>query len=61
MGKRILSLLSVIVLALAGIKAPVSAAAMKSPYVAEQAQGKAPNVTVYMTGSNMPDVSSVSG
>ena len=43
MGKRILSLLSVIVLALAGIKAPVSAAAMKSPYVAEQAQGKAPN------------------
>lgn len=40
---------------------PVEAAAIKSPYLAEQAQGKAPNVTVYMTGSKMQQDVSVNG
>lgn len=59
MGKRIIGILAAIMLILAGV--PVRASAIKSPYMAEQAQGKAPNVTVYMTGTNMQNASSVSG
>lgn len=59
MGRRIICILSVFMLALAGV--PVKAATIKSPYMAEQAQGKAPNVTVYMTGAQMQEASDVSG
>lgn len=59
MGKRMICALAVIMLLLARV--PVDAAAVKSPYMAEQAHGKAPNVTVYMTGSKMKETSSVSG
>lgn len=58
MGKRIIGIWAAVMLILAGV--PVKAA-MKSPYMAEQAQGKAPNVTVYMTGSRMQKASLVSG
>ena len=51
MGKRMICLLASIMLLLSGV--PVSAATVRSPYMAEQAQGKAPDVTVYMTGSKM--------
>lgn len=59
MGKRMTVLLAAVMLILAG--RPVKAASMKSPYMAEQAQGKAPNATVYMTGNKMQSASSVSG
>ena len=59
MGKRIVVIWAAIMLITAGV--PAKAAAMKSPYMAEQAQGKAPNVTVYMTGSRMQKASLVSG
>ncbi len=52
-------LLASIMLLLSGV--PVSAATVRSPYMAEQAQGKAPDVTVYMTGSKMKETSTVSG
>ncbi len=58
MGKRIIYIWAAICLLAA---APVRAAAVKSPYLAEQAQGKAPNVTVYMTGSQIKESSAVSG
>lgn len=58
MGKRMIGMLAAILL-LAAV--PADAAAVKSPYMAEQAQGKAPNVTVYMTGSKMREDVSVSG
>lgn len=59
MGKRIVVIWAAIMLITAGV--PAKAATMKSPYMAEQAQGKAPNVTVYMTGSRMQKASLVSG
>lgn len=58
MGKRVICMLAAILLLTA---VPVDAAAIKSPYMAEQAQGKAPDVTVYMTGSKMSEKASVSG
>ncbi len=57
MGKRIIYIWAAVCL----LAAPVHAAAVKSPYLAEQAQGKAPNVTVYMTGARMKEASSFSG
>lgn len=58
MGRRIVCMLAALYLL---VGTPVSAATIKSPYLAEQAQGKAPHVTVYMTGSKMKESSSVSG
>ncbi len=49
-------------LALTGGKAwQVQAAAVRTPYVAEQAFGKAPNIEVYMTGSQMKEDVKVTG
>lgn len=59
MGRRIKILLTALLLLTTAV--PVNAASIKSPYLAEQAQGKAPNVTVYMTGSKMQGEASVSG
>ncbi len=62
MGKRILLILTVCVLALAGGRMEtVYAAAIKSPYLAEQAMGKAPNAKVYMTGQQMNESVAVTG
>lgn len=59
MGRKIKVLLITALLLLSSV--PVQAASIKSPYLAEQAQGKAPNVTVYMTGSKMRQDVSVNG
>ena len=59
MGRRIKILLTALLLLIAAV--PVNAASIKSPYLAEQAQGKAPNVTVYITGSKMQGEALVSG
>lgn len=62
MGKRILLILTVCVLALAGGRMEtVYAATIKSPYLAEQAMGKAPNAKVYMTGQQMNESVAVTG
>lgn len=52
MVKRILFVLLVCAAVRGGIYAePILAAGIKAPYMAEQAEGKAPDVKVYMTGS----------
>lgn len=62
MGKRIIVILTVCVLALAGGRTEAAyAATIKSPYLAEQAMGKAPDVKVYMTGQQMNESVSVTG
>lgn len=44
-----------------GMMLTAKAAAVNTPYIAEQAIGKAPNVEVYMTGSKMSEASNVAG
>ena len=62
MGKRITFTVLLCVLVLVGVKGiKVDAATIKSPYLIEQAQGKAPNIKVYMTGSKMKESVPVSG
>lgn len=65
MGKRIKkgSIVCMLVLAFAItflIPGQVSAANIKSPYLTEQAIGKAPNVTAYVTGSKMKPEAKIS-
>lgn len=64
MGKRIRKILMAAVctaLLTGGLEFTASAATIKAPYMAEQAQGKAPDVKVYMTGAKMKGAASVSG
>lgn len=62
MGKQLAGFFLLCVLVSAGLSVRnVSAATIKAPYMAEQAEGKAPEVTVYMTGSKMSRSVSVSG
>lgn len=60
MGRRMMGIAAAFVLALLG-GMPVHAAAVNTPYIAEQAIGKAPNVEVYMTGSRMEKNVDVTG
>lgn len=62
MVKRILFLVLVCAAVWGGIPAEtILAAGIKAPYIAEQAEGKAPDVKIYMTGSRIDSKISVSG
>ncbi len=62
MGKRISIRMAALLTVLGLVMTmPVSAATIKQPYLAEQTEGKAPNLKVYMTGSRMDKSVSVSG
>lgn len=62
MGKRIILIVTMCALLFSeGNIDTVKAANIKSPYIAEQAIGKAPNVKAYITGSKIQDASEVSG
>ena len=51
MGKRITGIIAAFMLAVLAGSGMVQAAAIGTPYVAEQAIGKAPNMKAYVTGS----------
>ena len=53
MEKRITGILAAFMLAVLAGSGMVQAAAIGTPYVAEQAIGKAPNMKAYVTGSKM--------
>ena len=62
MGRRIKGIAAACVLALLGGTANTAqASAVNTPYIAEQAFGKAPNIEVYMTGSRMNENAAVTG
>lgn len=62
MVKRMLFLLLVCAAVRGGIQTDsILAAEIKAPYMAEQAEGKAPDVKIYMTGSRIDSKISVSG
>lgn len=62
MGRRIKGIAAACILALlGGLAGTVHAANVNTPYIAEQAIGKAPNVEVYMTGSRMEETVEVTG
>lgn len=61
MGRRLMGMAAVCVLTLLGMTITVQAATVSTPYMAEQAKGKAPNVEVYLTGSKMSKSAVVSG
>ncbi len=62
MGRRIKGIAAACILALlGGLAGTVHAANVNTPYIAEQAIGKAPNVKVYMTGSRMEETVEVTG
>lgn len=61
MGRRSKGIAAAVLLALAGGAMTAEAAAVNTPYIAEQAVGKAPNVEVYMTGSKMNENVEVGG
>ena len=65
MGKRIRKIAVLCtctaVIMSSGVPANVSAASIKAPYLAEQAQGKAPDMKLYMLGNQMNTSAKVSG
>lgn len=61
MGRKITGILAACVLAVLAGSSIAQAAVMETPYVAEQAIGKAPEVKAYITGSKIKDSSTVSG
>ena len=62
MGRRVKGMLGVCALSLlGGMVGTVQASTINTPYIAEQAIGKAPNMEVYMTGSRMGENVEVSG
>ena len=61
MGKRITGILAAFMLAVLAGSGMVQAAAIGTPYVAEQAIGKAPNMKAYVTGSKMKKDAAVTG
>ena len=61
MEKRITGILAAFMLAVLAGSGMVQAAAIGTPYVAEQAIGKAPNMKAYVTGSKMKKNAAVTG
>lgn len=61
MGKRITGIIAAFMLAVLAGSGMVQAAAIGTPYVAEQAIGKAPNMKAYVTGSKMKKDAAVTG
>lgn len=62
MGKRIVSLILMLTVLLSGaFVAPAQAATVNKAFLAEQAKGKAPDIKLYMTGSDMSGEVPVSG
>lgn len=61
MGKRITGIIAAFMLAVLAGSGMVQAAAIGTPYVAEQAIGKAPNMKAYVTGSKMKKDATVTG
>ena len=62
MGRRVRAVAASIILLLSvWVCVPASAAGVNTPYLAEQAIGKAPNADVYMIGSKMGRSAQVSG
>lgn len=62
MGRRVTAITAACVLIMTGVGVDtVRVAAVNTPYIAEQAIGKAPNMEVYMTGSRMGEDVQVTG
>lgn len=62
MGRKRIGIAAACMLALlGGIVGRGQAAVINTPYIAEQAMGKAPNVEVYMTGSQMTESAEITG